>query len=261
MREAGAQMNIKELSHFFGISLNSAKNLCDLGFKDLEDFNNVHIPYLMDNGISYSLSKKIVEKLVQNGIPFTYDKPDDSWVSQKWEQLVRDLVVTGIVTWEEVAICVLGELNPPQVGTSTASNCNIKARYPKRECMKAVMDWFYNQPGKCANCGTRLHLEADHIEPKEQYLREAKEIADADRLENLQLLCKRCNVIRRESHALGGLSFQTAQAALMWILFYHRPSTIGEYEKLCRRYGLTMASVRFQEGWAMKVWLERDGLY
>lgn len=254
-------MDIELLSQFFGIGINKARKLYELGFRDLDDFNNVHIPYLMDNGISSGISKKIINKLVENDIPFTFEKPDKSWDPERWKQFLIDLVDSNIVTWEEVAICVLGELNPPQVGTSTASNANIKARYPKGECMKAVMEWFYSQPGKCANCGTRLHLEADHIKPKEEYLLEGKSKADADRLDNLQLLCKRCNVIRRESHALGGLSFQTAQAALMWILFYHKPKTIQEYGELCRRYGLTMASVRFQEGWAMKIWLEKDGLY
>ena len=30
---------------------------------------------------------------------------------------------------------------------------------------------------------------------------------------------------------------------------------------LCREYGLTMASVRFEESWAMAKWLEREGNY
>jgi hypothetical protein len=74
-------------------------------------------------------------------------------------------------------------------------------------------------------------------------------------------LCKRCNVVKRESHLLGGLSFHTAQSALMWILLVKKPGTYDAFEALCRRAGLTMASIRFQEAWAMAEWLRRDGLY
>ncbi len=71
----------------------------------------------------------------------------------------------------------------------------------------------------------------------------------------------RCNVIRRPSHKLGGQTFLTTEAALMWILFVKRPKTYQAFEGLCRAYGLTMAHIRFQEAWAMARWLAVDGLY
>jgi hypothetical protein len=190
-----------------------------------------------------------------------FDSPGGEWTEERWHTLVSELVATGIVKWEEVAVCVLGELNPPQVGTSTASNKNFQRQYPPRECMRAVMSWFYAQDGKCAVCGSRLHLEADHIKGKNEFIADGLEPAAADTLGNLQLLCKRCNVIKRKSHALGGLSFFTAQAALMWILFVRRPATYADFKALCRRAGLSMADVRFQEAWAMAEWLKREALY
>ena len=83
----------------------------------------------------------------------------------------------------------------------------------------------------------------------------------ADRLDNMLLRCRRCNVIRRPSHKHGGETFLTAEAALMWILLVKRPQTYEAFAKECRSYGMTMANIRFQEAWAMAIWLERDAAY
>ena len=83
----------------------------------------------------------------------------------------------------------------------------------------------------------------------------------ADRLENMVLRCRRCNVVRRPSHKRGGQTFLTAEAALMWILMVKRPKTYQEFAGECRSYGLTMADIRFQEAWAMAMWLGRSGAY
>ena len=123
--------------------------------------------------------------------------------------------------------------------------------------MKHVMDWFYSQTGVCEDCGSRLELQADHIRPKETYA----DPEDADFLENLELRCRRCNVIKRPSHKNGGLTFLPAAASLMWLLFRFKPRTYKDFKRICRGYGLTMADVRFQEAWAMAVWLERMGKY
>lgn len=47
----------------------------------------------------------------------------------------------------------------------------------------------------------------------------------------------------------------------MWLLFTKKPKNYVEYEKLCREYGLTMANIRFQEAWAIALWLKREGKY
>lgn len=150
---------------------------------------------------------------------------------------------------------MLGHLNPSQVGTSIASKETFQAHFPPRKIMRAVIQWHFKQSGKCARCGTRLELQADHIVSRE------KKGDDADRLQNMTLRCRRCNVIRRPSHKQGGKTFLTAEAALMWILFVTRPRTYQEFERLCRDYGMTMASIRFQEAWAMAHWLQREGRY
>ncbi len=85
---------------------------------------------------------------------------------------------------------------------------------------QAVRAWHFEQSGKCADCGTRLELQADHVVPKE----EAGE--EADRLENMTLRCRRCNVVRRPSHKLGGKTLLTTESALMWLLFTKRPTDL-----------------------------------
>ena len=180
---------------------------------------------------------------------------DSAWSEQDWHALLQWLIESGIVTWKEVCALVLGHLNPSQVGTSIASKKTFQAHYPPRKIMQAVYLWHNAQTGHCADCATRLELQADHVEPRELLGDEA------DRLHNITLRCRRCNVIRRPSHRQGGLTFLTTEAALMWILFTKRPRTYQEYEQLCRQYGLTMANVRFHEAWAMAHWLANEGRY
>lgn len=180
---------------------------------------------------------------------------DRDWTDDQWKYLLDDLVDNGLVTYREIASLVLGHLNPSQVGTSVASKKTFQSHYPKRKCWEAVREWHFAQTGRCADCGTRLELQADHIVPRE-------ELGDAaDTVENLTLRCRRCNVVKRPSHKRGGQTFLTAEAALMWILFTKKPATYQLFARLCRDYGLTMASVRFEEAWAMAKWLERDGQY
>ncbi len=182
-------------------------------------------------------------------------KDDSGWSAHDWKQLLEWLVESGLVTNKEVAALTLGHLNPSQVGTSIASKKSFQRYFPPRQCWAAVRQWHFDQAGKCADCGTRLELQADHVEPREHHGDQA------DRLENMTLRCRRCNVIRRPSHKQGGLTCLTAETALMWLLFTKRPSTYEKFEELCREYGMTMANIRFQESWAMARWLEREGLY
>ena len=179
--------------------------------------------------------------------------PDRDWTQKQWENMLRDLIDQGLVTWKEATATVLGQMNPSQVGTSLASNKRVQAFHEKRKVWQAVRAWFYEQPGTCASCGTRLELQADHINPREN--------GGNDKLDNFQLLCRRCNVVKRPSHKKGGVTFLTAESALMWILFVYKPETYDEFKTLCRKYGLTMADIRFQEAWAMARWLNREGSY
>jgi hypothetical protein len=180
---------------------------------------------------------------------------DVDWSEENWQHLLSWLIDTGFVSAKEIGALVLGHLNPSQVGTSIASKKTFQANYPPRHTMKAVLAWHIEQDGRCVDCGSRLELQADHVETRQQY-GEA-----ADRLENMTLRCRRCNVIRRPSHRKGGLTHLTTEAALMWLLFVKRPRTYQAYERLCRAYGLSMANIRFKEAWAMAHWLAREGLY
>jgi hypothetical protein len=75
--------------------------------------------------------------------------PDDDseWTENQWKAFLKGLVSQGLVSYKEVASCVLGMLNPPQVGTSIASNASFKSHYPKRKCWETVRNWFYSQTG------------------------------------------------------------------------------------------------------------------
>lgn len=180
---------------------------------------------------------------------------DIEWSDDHWKQMLDWLIDTGFVTAAEIGALVLGHLNPSQVGTSIASKKTFQSNYPPRQTMRAVLAWHIEQSGRCIDCGTRLELQADHVIPKE-------ELGDAaDRLDNIVLRCRRCNVIRRPSHKNGGKTHLTTEAALMWLLLVKRPTTYQEYERLCRSYGLTMANIRFKEAWAMAHWLNQEGLY
>lgn len=184
-----------------------------------------------------------------------FPEKDSEWAEENWHDLIDSLIEDGFFNYKELAALVLGHLNPSQVGTSIASKKTFQTHYPKGKTWAAVREWHFNQSGRCLDCGTRLELQADHINPR-------KNLGDdADTLDNLTLRCRRCNVIRRESHKQGGVTFLTTESALMWILLTRRPKTYQDFQKLCREYGLTMANIRFQEAWAMARWLNREGLY
>ena len=182
---------------------------------------------------------------------------DSKWTEKNWHDLLVYLKENNIVSYREMASSVLGLLNPPQVGTQVASKKGFQKHYGKGRTMQKVYKWLYEREGTCVDCGTRLELQADHIKPKQEF----ENPEDADYLTNLDLRCRRCNVIKRPSHKKGGLTFLPAASAMMWILLRKRPKNYMAFEKICREYGLTMANVRFHEGWAMAVWLNKLGKY
>lgn len=195
---------------------------------------------------------------------------DRTWDEARWRKMTEQLIADGLVTWREVATTILGELNPPQVGTSIASadkskfgfKRNHETIHPGESFMPYVMEWFYGMSGRCIDpdCGTRLDLQADHVDGRENHRDD--DPMDADWLDNMTLCCRRHNVAKRKSHiARAGRTLLPAQQALMWILLEIKPVTKRDLARLCRIYGMTMADIRFDEAWAMAVWLERDGHY
>ncbi|AEG31623.1 HNH endonuclease [Thiomicrospira cyclica] len=179
---------------------------------------------------------------------------DSNWSESQWQDLIISFVENGLVNWKELGALILGHLNPSQTGTSLASSDGFKRRYGKGNTMRIVMDWAYAQTGQCQDCGSRLELQADHIESRELFT----DPLEADYIENITLRCRRCNVVRRPSHEQGGKTFLTAESALMWILLVIKPRTYFDFVRLCRIYGMTMADIRMQEAWAMAHWLSRN---
>jgi hypothetical protein len=207
--------------------------------------------------IGYGNGKHLLLVLVLAGVDVRFERPE--WQPPEWRAFVEDMVTRGLLSWEDVAVAVCGELNPPQVGTAVANA--VKHRYPRGQTMQNVWRWLYALDGRCAVSGKRLFLEVDHIVPKETFVKSGRDTMEADNLENFQLLSKRENVIKRGSHKLGGLSFASAAAVLPYILLRFRPRTYGAFVTLCRRHGLTMSDIRFQEGWALAAWLAKSDQY
>ena len=251
-------INDKNIKDLHILSDGSINKLIKNGYTTVGQFQNIFFPNVYKI-ISFDQSKILLKFLIDNNIPYEFSKPD--WTEDQWHQSVETMVDDGIVSWKEISIAVCGGLNPPQVGTAIASNKSFQAKFPPRETMKNVMEWFYNQGGKCEECGTRLSLEADHIRSKQDFTESGIDPTEADTLDNLQLLCKRCNVIKRPSHGLGGISFGPAQSVLIWVLLNHKPKTKEEFYTLCRDHGLTMANIRFDEAWAFAEWLKKEGKY
>ena len=179
---------------------------------------------------------------------------DSAWSEDQWQALIESIVDNRMATWRELAALILGHLNPSQVGTSLASSEGFKKRYGKGNTMRIVLEWAYAQTGRCEDCGSRLELQADHVECLELF----DDPLDADYIENMTLRCRRCNVVRRPSHEFGGQTFLTAESALMWILLVIKPRNLTDFVRLCRIYGMTMADIRMQEAWAMAHWLSRN---
>lgn len=238
------------------VSRRAAATLAREGFRFLRDLEGCDFSSIYTL-IGYASGKHLLLGLVLAHVRVNFDKPN--WGDAEWRAFVEEAVDRGLLTWEDVAVSICGELNPPQVGTAVANA--VKHNYPKGKTMQNVWGWFYGLDGRCAASGKRLFLEADHIRPREQFVKEGRDVKEADTLDNFQLLSKRENVIKRGSHKLGGLSFAPAGAVLVYILLRFRPRTYHEFVSMCRSHGLTMADVRFQEGWAFAVWLAKAGEY
>lgn len=238
------------------LSPESLRKLGEDGYLKLGDFAGCDFTKIYDR-LGYGSGKHLLLGLVLADVEVRFDQP--GWNEAEWKAFLEEAVDHGLLTWEDVAVSICGEMNPPQVGTAVANA--VKHVYEKGKTMQNVWRWLYAQDGKCAVSRKRLFLEADHIKPKEQFIKEGLDVKDADTLDNFQLLSKRENVIKRGSHKLGGLSFAPAGAVLIYILLRFRPRTYSNFVKMCRHHGLTMADVRFQEAWAFAAWLAKDGEY
>lgn len=246
-----------ELSLLPILSANTVATLRGAGYVRFTDLAGVYYPDVYELLGSYGIGKDLLLGLVLGDVNVRFASP--GWGENDWRVFVERAVEGGVVGWEDVAVALCGELNPPQVGTAVARA--VKHRYPRGRTMQNVWQWLYAQDGRCAVSGKRLFLEVDHIESKETFIKRGEDPKEADRLENFQLLSKRENVIKRGSHKRGGISFMPSAAIMPYLLLHHKPRIYAEFAALCRNHGLTMADVRFQEGWALAAWLQRAGVY
>ncbi len=98
-----------------------------------------------------------------------------------------------------------------------------------------------------------MNLTHDHVLPRDL-------LADrADLLENLRFLCYRDNQSRHWEHG-GALELGTA-AACIYLLITRKPRTLAALTKLGRDLGLTQSDQRFEETWALAVYLYLQGRY
>ena len=141
-----------------GLNSRAVLKLRDLGHEHLGDISAVDFYELYDI-IGFDQAKKLLKAFMKAGGKAKFSRPD--WSEEDWANFVQGIVTDEIVTWNEVAMAVCGGLNPPQVGTAIASNASFQAKFPPRETMRNVMEWFYAQQGQCTSCGTRLFLEAE----------------------------------------------------------------------------------------------------
>jgi len=231
-------------------------------------FANRDFTKIIDLLDSFDSHKQLLIGLVLAKVSVRFHSP--KWTEPDWKRFVQQAVGNKLLTWEEVATTICGELNPPQVGTGVARRVKATKEF-EGKTMQNVYRWLYAADGLCKISQTRLFLEADHIKSIESFIKELEPDADekamakalklADELANFQLLSKRQNVIKRGSHKLGGLSFAPAAAVMPYLILRFTPKTYQEFYKMCRHHGLTMADIRIKEGWALAWWLHKAGLY
>src|SRR6266540_2157648 len=172
---------------------------------------------------------------------------------EQCKQLLDEIVRLGIVDWKHITSKILQSLQPPQTATHVPQLEGIRERYPSSRRWAPARRWMYAQYGPCPVCGSGMNLTHDHVLPRDL-------LADrADLLENLRFLCYRDNQSRHWEHG-GALELGTA-AACIYLLVTRKPRTLAELTKLGRRLKLTQSSQRFEETWALAVYLHLQGRY
>src|SRR5213076_1601838 len=89
-----------------------------------------------DNADQHFPDEATPEEVPEQAIPApAFGLQDSTWSQGQWQGLLRTLVESGVVSWQEITALVLGHLNPSQVGTSLASSDGFKNRYGKGNTM------------------------------------------------------------------------------------------------------------------------------
>lgn len=171
---------------------------------------------------------------------------------ERCEEIIKNLLDEGILDWTTIAKEMLQSLQPPQTATHVPQLDGHRERYERGNRWAPSRRWMYSQYGPCESCGKITSINHDHIVERDILGNEA------DRLENLRFLCRRCNQSRHWEKG-NVLDLGTA-AAVMYLLFTQEPKTVKELEKMGRQVGLTQSNQRFEETWAFAMYLHREGL-
>ena len=115
-----------------GLSAPCYEKLEEKGYTKLSDFEGVYFPDIYKI-LPFGQAKILFGYLLKNGIKVRFAAPD--WSEDRWRQFVDHLAQLELVTWREVALLICGELNPPQVGTSIASDESFQAINPSTKCL------------------------------------------------------------------------------------------------------------------------------
>ncbi len=171
---------------------------------------------------------------------------------ERCEEIITNLVEEDILDWTTIAKEMLQSLQPPQTATHVPQLDGLRERYERGNRWAPSRRWMYSQYGPCENCGKITSINHDHIVERDILGDEA------DRLENLRFLCRRCNQSRHWEN--GNILDLGTAAAVMYLLFTQKPKTVKELEKMGRQVGLTQSNQRFEETWAFAMYLHREGL-
>lgn len=116
----------RQISSVPSISTRASKLLNEEGRFTLRDFEGCYYPDVYDR-VGYSAGKNLLLAIRLAGVAPLFDRPNLS--DDGWKDFLIDMIQQGIVSWEDVAVAVCGELNPPQVGTQVANA--VKHNYPQ----------------------------------------------------------------------------------------------------------------------------------
>ncbi|EMA19928.1 HNH endonuclease signature motif containing protein [Haloarcula argentinensis] len=169
------------------------------------------------------------------------------------ERLIKNMVDRGVLDWRTIAKEMLQALQPPQTATHVPQLDGIREIYERGDRWAPSRRWMYSQYGPCENCGRTTSLNHDHIVERDVLG------LKADRLENMRFLCRRCNQSRHWDK--GNILEMGTAASVMYLLFTEEPETLDELTDLGRELGLTQSNQRFEEAWALPVYLYSQGEY
>jgi hypothetical protein len=116
-RGPNAESKFAAVEH--GLSRKTIEYLERRGHRDFANLHGINFADLLGD-IGFTQAKTLLKLLISLGHSVRFDEPD--WTEEQWHHFVVQIVERGIVKWKEVAMALCGELNPPQVGTSVASN-------------------------------------------------------------------------------------------------------------------------------------------